>query len=97
MAVDLRKNSKTYGKHFGITLSEENKKIEQLCLSIHVSPFIFFLTVYHLLLCQVYGRRDTIVGVPVSLRRALKYREAIGNFVNLLPIKMESKNEKEKF
>ena len=72
--------------------SEENKKIEQLCLSIHVSPFIFFLTVYHLLLCQVYGRRDTIVGVPVSLRRALKYREAIGNFVNLLPIKMESKN-----
>ena len=26
VAVDLRKNSKTYGKHFGITLSEENKK-----------------------------------------------------------------------
>lgn len=27
VAVDLRKNSKTYGKHFGITLSEENKKM----------------------------------------------------------------------
>ena len=27
VAVDLRKNSKTYGKHFGIILSEENKKM----------------------------------------------------------------------
>lgn len=26
LAVDLRTNSKTYGKHFSITLSEENKK-----------------------------------------------------------------------
>lgn len=26
VAVDLRTNSKTYGKHFSITLSEENKK-----------------------------------------------------------------------
>ena len=72
--------------------SEENERIQQLCKSIHVSPFIFFLTVYHLFLCQVYGKRGTIVGVPVSLRRAVKYKGVIGNFVNLLPIKMESKD-----
>jgi dTDP-4-dehydrorhamnose 3,5-epimerase len=27
VAVDLRKNSKTYGKYYGIILSEENKKM----------------------------------------------------------------------
>ena len=26
MAVDLRKNSKTFGKYFGVLLSDENKK-----------------------------------------------------------------------
>ena len=27
VAVDLRKNSKTFGKYFGLVLSEENKKM----------------------------------------------------------------------
>ncbi|EHJ52619.1 non-ribosomal peptide synthetase [Streptococcus macacae] len=71
--------------------SEENAKIKSLCEKIHVSPFIFFLTVYKLFLFQVYGKRDVVVGVPVSLRRAIKYKAAIGNFINLLPIRMSNK------
>ena len=72
-------------------LSEEKtEKIRKICEKKHISPFIFFLTVYKLFLFQVYGKRDVVVGVPVNLRRAAKYKSVVGDFVNVLPIRMRT-------
>ena len=69
---------------------EEKDKIVQLCGSLSISPFVFFLTIYKLFLFQVYGKRDIVVGVPVNLRRNVKFRRVVGNFINLLPVRMKT-------
>lgn len=76
--------------HIGL---KESKEIHQICNEHRISPFIFFLTVYKLFLFQVFGKRDVVVGVPVSLRRNAKFKKAIGNFINLLPIRMKTENK----
>jgi amino acid adenylation domain-containing protein len=69
---------------------EEKNRISRLCENLSISPFVFFLTVYKLFIFQMYGKRDVVVGVPVSLRRSIKYRRVVGNFVNLLPVRMKT-------
>lgn len=69
---------------------EEKNRISRLCENLCISPFVFFLTIYKLFLFQVYGKRDVVVGVPVSLRRGIKFRRVVGNFVNLLPVRMKT-------
>lgn len=81
----------TAGAKVEFQISEkESLKIYELCEKNHISPFIFFLTIYKLFLFQVYGKRDVVVGVPVSLRRAAQYKNIIGNFTNLLPVRMKT-------
>lgn len=69
---------------------KERDSIIHFCNQYHITPFIFFLTIYKLLLFQIFGKRDVVIGVPVSLRRNLKFKQVIGNFINLLPIRMKT-------
>ncbi|GLH99270.1 condensation domain-containing protein [Phytohabitans aurantiacus] len=50
------------------------------------SPFAYLFAVFQLLLFGFSGRADIVIGYPVSVRPDRRYRGAVGNFVNTLPL-----------
>jgi amino acid adenylation domain-containing protein/non-ribosomal peptide synthase protein (TIGR01720 family) len=59
----------------------------RFCNEMHCSLFMGMLTVYMLLLHQILGRDDIIVGAPVSNRQRPEAQEMIGPFINSLPFR----------
>ncbi|MFC8453496.1 condensation domain-containing protein [Kitasatospora sp. NPDC057223] len=54
----------------------------------NVTTFAFLISVFEILLHRSGGRRDFVVGYPVTQRRGEELREAIGYFVNTLPLRV---------
>jgi hypothetical protein len=50
--------------------------------------FVFLFSAFQLLLHRFGGHRDFVVGSPVTLRSARRYRDSIGYFVNLVPFRV---------
>ena len=54
----------------------------------NVTVFAYLLSVFELLLHRFGGRSDFVVGYPVTQRQGEQLREAIGFFVNTLPLRV---------
>ncbi|MDO6526357.1 amino acid adenylation domain-containing protein [Motilimonas sp. 1_MG-2023] len=67
--------------------SSLGSKVNDFCLNNKAQPAIFFLAVYKMLLQRYSGERDIIVGMPAMGRPGLAFDEAVGYFVNMLPIR----------
>lgn len=59
-----------------------------------VSPFMFLLAVHHLVLARATGRRDVVVGCPMTNRRDVGMWGAVGYFVNMAPLRVASAGER---
>ncbi|MFD8519919.1 amino acid adenylation domain-containing protein, partial [Streptomyces capillispiralis] len=62
-------------------------RVRDLCAARGVKPAVLFLAVYELLLHRYSGERDLVVGVPSLGRPDAAYDDAVGYFVNMLPVR----------
>ncbi|MFE9440028.1 condensation domain-containing protein [Streptomyces sp. NPDC006602] len=62
--------------------------VRRAAVSKKATPFAYYLTAFHRLLHQESGRTDFIIGYPVTLRSARRFRNSIGHFVNVLPMRV---------
>ena len=66
---------------------ENVKSIYDLCHKFHITPYIFFLTAYYILLYKYTGQKDIVVGTPVAGRSHKELHQIIGMFVNSLALR----------
>lgn len=63
-------------------------QMEQYCKQNSITPFVFLLTAYQLLLTQYTNQNDFVIGIPTSGRTKAEASQLIGFFVNTLPIRV---------
>ena len=78
--------------HKGSTLSTIIDKnltnaILEKCKKLQVTPYMFLLASYYILLYKYTGQNTFIVGSPMANRNISEFSNIIGMFVNTLPIK----------
>jgi non-ribosomal peptide synthetase component F len=63
--------------------------IKELIQHVEVSPFMFFLSAYYLLLSKVSGCMDIVIGTESTGRTKENLQPVVGTFVNVLPLRMQ--------
>lgn len=58
-------------------------KILDKCQCLNITPYMFYIGAFHILLSKFSGNEDIVVGIPVSGRNS-KYLHTIGMFVNTI-------------
>ncbi|MCP5015978.1 MAG: amino acid adenylation domain-containing protein [Ketobacter sp.] len=64
-------------------------KINHACSSLDVTPFMFFLGAWQLLLGRYAISQDVVIGSPIAGRSRSEVQELIGFFVNLLLMRLD--------
>ncbi|NRA59573.1 MAG: amino acid adenylation domain-containing protein [Psychrobium sp.] len=58
-----------------------------LCKEMQVTPFMFYFAVFNLLLQQLSGQSDLIVGIPVANRKKKRLDKVMGLFANAIVLR----------
>lgn len=66
------------------------EKINQFVKAKGRTLFSFLFTVNALVLWEIFGRENVIVGIPTDVRNKLSFTKTVGMFVNVLPIKISA-------
>lgn len=66
--------------------AEMAKRIRRFTSEQKVTPYIFFLTTYHVLLMKLFQKYSLVVGTTTEGRIDAKLRNVGGPFINILPI-----------
>lgn len=64
-----------------------SKKINDFCQAQKVTPYMFFMAVYYVLLSRHANQTDIVVGMPIAGRNHPDSEDIVGMFVNTLAIK----------
>ena len=84
-AIQSFNGSKVY-----CSLSSDNvKKIEDICKKLEITPYIFTLAAYYVLLYNYTAQDDIVIGSPYSGRTYQEIQNIVGMFVNTLPIRAQ--------
>ncbi len=67
--------------------SEFSKQIKESSIEAGVTPYMYFLAAFKVLLQKYSGCYDITVSSPFSIRPTMKYEEVMGYFVNHIPIR----------
>ena len=65
---------------------ELHNKILAFCKEQNITPYVFYMAAFNILLSKFSGNEDIIVGMPMSGRDA-KYLDTIGMFVNTIALR----------
>ena len=65
---------------------EVRNSIAEKCKQLNVTPYVFYLACYDILLSKFSGNSDICVGIPVS-GRTTKFLNTIGMFVNTIALR----------
>ncbi|PHM46202.1 non-ribosomal peptide synthase [Xenorhabdus mauleonii] len=84
--------------HHGITVDKSlplqtSAEVKQLCDELGLSPFIFFLGVFGVLMTKIARTDSFLLGVPVTGRMQPEELALVGYLVNMLALKMEPEAE----
>lgn len=63
-----------------------HNEILNFCKEKNITPFVFYMAAFDILLSKFSGREDIVVGMPIS-GRGSKYLNAIGMFVNTVALR----------
>ena len=78
------------GNTLHTTISNETfEKIEALSKKYNVTPYVFCLTVFYVLLYRYTGQNNIIIGSPISGRFSKDLENIIGMFVNNIPLQLQ--------
>lgn len=69
--------------------SRLKERIESLSRQSGVTVFMTLLAAFSLLMARYSGKKDIVIGVPVSNRRREETRSIIGYFANVVPIRVQ--------
>ncbi|WP_150267090.1 non-ribosomal peptide synthetase [Paenibacillus tepidiphilus] len=72
--------------HFELD-EELSSRLNQLSAQTNSSLFMILLAVYKTLLFRYSGQSDIVVGIPIAGRNAPEFRDTVGMFVNMLPVR----------
>ena len=76
------------GKKFSKHVNKETKKsIDDICHNLHITPYLFFLSIYYILLYKYTGQDDILIGSPITGRNHEELSNVIGMFVNTLVLR----------
>ena len=79
------------GGHVCAELSRElSDACDNACAKWGVSPYMFFLAAFSLLLSRLSGKQELVVGVPAAGRLLPESREMCGPFINTLPLRLNA-------
>lgn len=70
-----------------------HKKIITFCKAKKITPYVFYLAGFYVLLSKFSGNEDVIVGIPVS-GRSTKYLNSMGMFVNTVALRGQPEGDK---
>ncbi len=65
---------------------ELHNKILAFCKKQNITPYVFYMSGFNILLSKFSGNEDIVVGMPISGRGA-KYLDTIGMFVNTIALR----------
>ena len=65
---------------------ELHNKILAFCKAQNITPYVFYMSGFNILLSKFSGNEDIVVGMPISGRGA-KYLDTIGMFVNTIALR----------
>lgn len=90
-----RKKGRTFnGSVLYRTLSlSMHKKICEKCRELNITPYVFYMGAFHILLSKFSGNEDIAVGTPVSGRNG-RFLNTIGMFVNTVVLRSRPEGTK---
>ena len=68
-------------------------RMKEICENHGVTPALFLLSIYSILLSKVSGQEDLIVGIPIAGREQLELESIVGMFAKVLPLRLYPKGE----
>ena len=63
-----------------------HNKILDFCKAKNITPYVFYMSAFNILLSKYSGNEDIVVGMPISGRKT-EYLETIGMFVNTIALR----------
>jgi amino acid adenylation domain-containing protein len=85
--------SNSYSGMTFLLQNDLHKKVKSFSAEAGVSDFIFFLSVYYIMLNKITGDRDIIIGSDVLGRSSKSLEEIVGTFINILPLRVTVNGE----
>lgn len=73
---------------------EDAGALARLLSAERVTPFMFMLAVQHLTLARMSGQRDIVVASPMSNRNDMALLKAVGYFVNIVGLRVNSERDR---
>ena len=71
------------------TISREfSEKCDAFCAAHGISPYMFFLAAFGLLMTRLSGKDDVLIGAAAAGRLMSETREMCGPFINTLPLRL---------
>jgi len=62
------------------------RRIKRLLAESNISGFMFFLSLYYILLSRMSGNREVVIASDSVGRTQPEYKDLVGTFINLLPL-----------
>lgn len=82
------------GEKYVLALPEElGKEIQEFCRSRNLSAYHLFLGAFGYLLSKLTGKKELIVGSPVTDRTRPELKQVCGPFINVMPVKIQAEEE----
>ncbi len=69
--------------------SEDSRILADISQKNGITLFVTLISAFFILLYRCTGKEDIIVGTPISLRFTGKFQHIIGNFVNVIPVRLK--------
>jgi amino acid adenylation domain-containing protein len=84
-----QKSSKGHRHYFSLN-KQAAEHVKSFCKKHKTTPFMFYMSVYYIILSRYTNQDDIIIGTPVNNRPDSRFENCIGYFVNPLAIRINT-------
>ena len=70
-----------------------HNRIKEKCKELNITPYVFYMACFNILLAKFSGNDDIVVGMPVSGRNG-RFFETVGMFVNTIALRNKPQQSK---
>ncbi len=83
-----RKESQTFNGnvHYDLIDISLHERIKKKCKKLDITPYVFYMACFNIMLSKYSGNEDIVVGMPIS-GRSSRFLETVGMFVNTIALR----------